>query len=371
MKGRYEKQRSKRKPNLISILKGIILSFFSLVLILVAAVSLYYNMMLNKINHVDVPEIVYTTSVDNSENIMEEPASPTSTLDAITISTEPHIPSRNDYINFLLVGQASREGEEARFADTMILCTVNKYEKTVTLTSLLRDSLIQMPDYKGHTGGKIKLTTIYHLGSLYGNGIAGSMEMMNLTLYNNFGIEVDHNFEIDFDAFINIIDILGGIDIEITEAEANYLNKEDGWVQTDVTPGLAHFDGMTALCYARMRKASGDGDSDITRTKRQRMLISALLEKLQCLTIVELQSLVEEVLPLVATSMNNAEITDIILTLLPLLPDLTIKASGTCPASYYGDMVEIYSDGVYHSVLRFNEQETKATMRTLTKGENQ
>lgn len=63
------------------------------------------------------------------------------------------------------------------------------------MTSLLRDSFVKMPDYKGRTGGRIKLTTIYHLGSTYGDGVSGSMELMNQTLYDNFGIEVDHNFE--------------------------------------------------------------------------------------------------------------------------------------------------------------------------------
>lgn len=366
MKGRYEKQRPKQT---LKALKIFALFFLALALTVVVVVCLYYNAMLNKLNHVEVQDIFYTTPThDLTSNIpkaTQEPSHP----DTTTISTEPHIPSSKDYINFLLVGQASRDGEDARFADTMILCTINTYEKTITMTSLLRDSLIQMPDYRGHTGGRIKLTTIYHLGSLYGNGIAGSMEMMNLTLYNNFGIEVDHNFEIDFNAFITVIDIMGGVDIEITAAEADYLNKEDFWVHSDVTPGLAHLDGMTALCYARMRKATGDSDSDITRTSRQRKLIASLLEKLQQLTISELQSLLQEVLPLVSTSMDNAEITDMILTLLPLLPDLTINASGTCPANYYGDMVEIYGDGVYHSVLRFSETETKATMRAITEGE--
>ena len=112
-------------------------------------------------------------------------------------------------INILLVGQASRAGDVERMADTMILATINKYEHTVTLTSFLRDSLVQPPNFRNKTFGKIKLTTVYHLGSFYDNGnIAGSMEFMNQTLYNNFGIEVDHNFEVDFDCFVKILDLI-------------------------------------------------------------------------------------------------------------------------------------------------------------------
>ena len=70
----------------------------------------------------------------------------------------------------------------------MILCTVNTYEKTVTLTSLLRDTLVQYPNYtdtngKNHSGGKIKLTSIYHNGYICTNSTADAMGLMNLTLY--------------------------------------------------------------------------------------------------------------------------------------------------------------------------------------------
>ena len=111
----------------------------------------------------------------------------------------------------------------------MILCTVNTYEKTVTLTSLLRDTLVQYPNYtdtngKKHSGGKIKLTSIYHNGYICTNSTADAMGLMNQTLYSNFGIEVDYDVEIDFDAFIKAINLLGGINVELTAAEANYLN---------------------------------------------------------------------------------------------------------------------------------------------------
>lgn len=368
MKGKNEKQ-GKEKHGLKKKITIIMIPVVILVISVVVAVAVCYNTMLSKMKHVDVPDIVYTTPDTAPVNATEKAAQATSATEATDHLPEKHIPSSADYINFLLVGQAAREGETERFADTMILCTLNTYEKTLTMTSLLRDTLVKMPDYRTHTGGNIKLTTIYHLGSTYGDGISGSMELMNLTLYDNFGIEVDHNFEVDFDAFIRVIDILGGIDIELTEAEADYLNADDFWVYQDVEPGMAHLDGMTALCYARMRKAAGDSDSDITRTSRQRKVVATILEKLKNLSIGEVQALVDEVLPLVATSMDNGEITQMLITLLPILPELRIEASGTCPANYWGDMVDIYNDGMYHSVLRFDKSETEATMREITEGE--
>lgn len=195
MKGRYERRelRIKKRKTVLPIIAGILV-LFAITAWLVEAVI--YNSVLGKINHVDVPDIVYTSAataatVDETERVTVT----TSETEQVVTATEPHVQSSADYINLLVVGQAARDGESERFADTMILCTVNTYEKTLTMTSLLRDSFVKMPDYKGRTGGRIKLTTIYHLGSTYGDGVSGSMELMNQTLYDNFGIEVDHNFE--------------------------------------------------------------------------------------------------------------------------------------------------------------------------------
>lgn len=368
MRGRYEKTKEIHKWKKAVLAIAIILG----VIFIAAIISgvILYNSMLGKLDQVDVPDIIYTSPEEETIPTTEASQTiPTQLTEPTAITVEPHVKSSADYINFLVVGQAAREGETERFADSMILCTVNTYEKTLTMTSLLRDSFVKMPDYKGRTGGRIKLTTIYHLGSMYGDGIAGSMELMNLTLYNNFGIEVDHNFEIDFDAFIRVIDMLGGIDIELSEAEANYLNDDDFWVYYDVEPGTAHLDGMAALCYVRMRKAEGDGESDIVRTGRQRKFVEALLTQLRGKSISELNEIANTVLPLITTSMDNSEITECLLLLLPMLPDLKIEKSGTCPANHHGDMIDIYSDGMYHSVLRFDVNETKKTMRAITEGE--
>lgn len=366
MKGRFETQKS-RKP----IWKIILLVFLVLLIVAVVAVVILYHSVVGKVNQVQVAPIVYTTAP--TEEVPEATLSTTAATEADTepteAPTEARVKSSADYINFLVVGQAAREGESERFADSAIVVTVNTYEKTLTLTSLLRDSFVKMPDYKGHTGGRIKLTTIYHLGYLYGDGIAGSMELMNQTLYDNFGIEIDHNIEIDFDAFIKAIDMLGPISIELTEAEADYLNADDFWVYYDVEPGWTYLDGMGALSFARMRKAAGDNESDIIRTSRQRRLIEAILDQLRTKSVSELTAIANEVLPLISTSMSTSQITESLLTLLPMLSELEIQAGGTCPAESKGDMVDIYGDGMYHSVLRFDVATTKKAMRAITEGE--
>lgn len=365
MKGRFEapKPKKQKKP----IWKILLLVIVVLLAAIIIGVVALYHSVVGKVNQVQVAPIVYTTAP--TEATTESTQSTAAETEQTEATTEPHVKSSADYINFLVVGQAAREGESERFADSAIVLTLNTYEKTLTMTSLLRDSFVKMPDYKGHTGGRIKLTTIYHLGSLYGDGIAGSMELMNQTLYDNFGIEIDHNIEIDFDAFVKVIDMLGGIPIYLTEAEADYLNADDFWVYYDVQPGWAHLDGMAALSYVRMRKASGDNESDIKRTSRQRQFIEAVLGQLKGKSISELTEIANTVLPLISTSMSTSQITDCLLTFLPMLADLEILPGGTCPAESKGDMVDIYGDGMYHSVLRFDVAETKKAMRAITEGE--
>ena len=383
MRGRYKKRKEKKPQTPGSTAFRVVMIVIGVILVLLIAAVIagvvYYNSILGKMNQVVVPTIDYSqldAASETGEATTEATEAATETTEAPTTeATEPpHVASSADYLNILVVGQSAREGEAEenyRFADTAILCTINTYEKTLTLTSLLRDTMVRPPDYKNHTFGKIKLTTVYHLGSTYGDDIAGSMELMNMTLYSNFGIEVDYNFEINFDAFIKVIDALDGVEIELTQEEADYLNDDDTWVYYDFEPGVQRLDGMCALSYARMRKAEGDADSDIKRTARQRKLMEALVEKLKTINPTKLQRIANEVLPLISTSMTDSQITDTLLTLLTILPDLKIQTGGTCPVEglYWGDEVDIYNNGQYHSVLYYDEGQVRKAMRALTEGE--
>ena len=381
MSGRYERKKEVKqkkpggwkKPALIAVLVVL-----ALIVAVVIGVVIYYNSMLNKLNQVKVPTIDYSAMATETTEAASEETGTEETEDVTTGTTEPHIASRDDYVNILLVGQAAREGETERFADTMILCTINTYEKTLTMTSLLRDTLVQYPNYtdtngRNHSGGKIKLTTIYHNGYICTNSTADAMGLINLTLYKNFGIEVDYDVEIDFNAFVEAINLIGGINIELTAAEAKYLNDFTERYYYEVQEGKNWLDGSTALAYARMRKAEGDGESDIKRTARQRKFLEAVLHKVKKLSLSELQNMANELLPMFTVSMDNSEITSLLVTMLPMLKDLEIKSSGSCPVRArgysWGDMVDIYSDGFQHSVIRFDQQKNTEYMRALTLGE--
>ena len=143
------------------------------------------------------------------------------------------------------------------------------------------------------------------------------MEMLDQCLLENFGVQVDYNVEIDFVAFAEVVDIMGGVDIQLTKAEASHLNKKNNW---NLSEGMNHLDGEQALAYARIRKI----DNDFYRTNRQRTVMNALLEKCRSLSVTELNELLQTILPMVTTDMGYDVITEYAFEILPLISELQI-----------------------------------------------
>lgn len=372
--GRFESQKPKKKKRGLKIF----LIVLAVLVVLVAAAAVagvsYYNKMMNKMNIIQLPEDTYAYTEEATEAVETTAATEITeaveTTEETTVETTVPPMTADDIINILVVGQASRAGEESHMADTTILVSVNTYTGTVTLSSVLRDSYVKLPDYRGHTCGRAKFTVCYNLGYQWGGGTAGAMEMTNICMKDNFGVEIDHNIEIDFESFIKLIDYMDGVDIELTEAEAKYLNEDDLYVLYDVEPGLQHLDGMAALSYARMRKAEGDNESDIKRSARQRLLIEALLDKVRHLSVSDLQSVADTLLPLITTTMTPSDIADVLLRVLPLVKDLKID-SGTIPVSGtgWGEVIDIYDDGIPDSVIKFETAQQKKLIRAITEAE--
>ncbi len=382
--GRYERQMPRKRMSGSKI--ALIIVAILLVLIIAAVIIgvFFYNSFLNSIpraehtpNSVSQEEIdaimnynpdapVDVTMAAAETEVMETTAPAT-----IPTTEPPHVPSAEDVLNVLVVGQAARAGEEHRMADTMILVSINKHTKVMTLTSFLRDTYLKLPDYKDlagrqHTCGKQKLTVCYHLGYTFG-GTADAMLMMNQCLKENFGIDVDFNVEVDFMGVELITNYLGGVEIDLTEAEAAYLNADDNYVLYDVSPGPQMLDGMALLSYARMRKDEGNGESDINRTRRQRLVLEKLFEKIRGNDVAGLQRLLTDFMGLVTTNMTNEDITECILEIFPILPELTIE-TGTCPVetTYWGEIIEL--GGYPASVLHFDMGQNKRLMRAITEG---
>ena len=373
--GRFEQQKQPKKKRGSKIFLIILAVILVIVGCAAAAGAIYYNRMMNKMNIIELPEDTYVYTEETQLTEATEAAAAAEadmqeeTTEATTVVTEPPKATAEDIINILVVGQSSRAGEESRMADTTMVVSVNTFDGTITVFSVLRDSYVKLPDYKGHTCGRAKFTVCYGLGYQWG-GIAGAMEMTNICMRDNFGVEVDHNIEIDFESFTRVVDLLGGIEIELTEAEAKYLNNDDLYVRYDVQPGLQYLDGMAALSYARMRKAEGDNDSDIKRSARQRLVIEKLLDKVRGLSLPELQKVADTLLPEITTTMTPSDVVTILTRILPVFKDVNIVGA-TIPydKTGWGEIIDIYEDGIPDSVIKFEAPQQKKLIRAITEAE--
>ena len=222
-------------------------------------------------------------------------------------------------INILLIGQDRRPGEERTRSDSMILCTVNPGTKTLTLTSILRDLYVQIPGYADN-----RINAAY---------AAGGMPLLDKTLETNFGIHVDGNVEVDFGQFSEIIDLLGGVTLEIRADEAREINRLV-W-GSSLTAGEQTLNGEQALVYARIRKL--DSDSDFSRTNRQRKVLTALIQQHRNLNLSTLTALYQELLPSINTDLTQYQIVSYGLTVLPILKDLKIVSQRIPAEEYYED----------------------------------
>ncbi|MBQ8762702.1 MAG: LCP family protein [Clostridia bacterium] len=205
-----------------------------------------------------------------------------------------------DLINILLVGQDKRPGQGRQRSDSMILCSFNPETNRLSMISFLRDLYVQIPGYSDN-----RLNAAY---------VFGGFPLLKSALNTNFGVTVDGCVEVDFNGFKNVIDTIGGVDIELTEAEAKIIG--DG-----AKAGKSHLDGEHALMYARIRKI----DSDFGRTERQRNVLNAVFSRLKNSSVSELLGLVDTVLPMITTDMTNVQITSLAVKYAPALVDLKIS----------------------------------------------
>ena len=321
--GRYlnQNQPKKKKSKALKIVLIVLAVIVLLLAILAVGVVIYMRSLLGMVNQVgETNPTVSTTAatVPESTDATDETAGETPSE---TEETWPEIVSTQNVTTFMLVGQDGRYGEESKLSDTMIMCTINRETKTLTMTSILRDCYVPLPAYAGHGAGLNRINVCYNLGYQWTGSSKGGMEMLALCVEQNFGIPIDHTIEVDFVAFEKIIDLLGGVEIELTEAEAKYMTESVGYIG-EMEPGLQTLDGLEALAYARIRKIDANGD--FSRTNRQRTVINSLLHKCAQMNLWDLHKLATEILPLITTDMTTDEMSNYIFEFLPMLKGLNI-----------------------------------------------
>ena len=371
--GRFLARQKSKKSVWIKALAVVLLAALLLGAI---GVSFVYS-KLNKIQKAQVGSNQLTDDVlagllaeDPTASYIDD-SEPESTNVTIPKETTPGYGKMGKVINVLLIGQDAREGEESKNADTVILITINKEAKKITMTSFLRDSYVSLNGIKDIEGkpryGATKLTLVYAVGHQYG-GDLGAMYLMDRVIEKNFGPVVDHNIEVSMDAFDTCINALGGVTVTLDEDEAKYMNNYfKDYDDRSYAVGENLVDGWAAEVYVRIRHANY-GDNDFNRTDRQRAVVAQVLEKVKNKSLPEINKLLDTLLPFVLTDMTNADMTNYILEILPLLPEMTLE-SVQCPnedMDRWGEVRDIFNDGQPQSILNFNSNKAKAILLPIT-----
>lgn len=314
--------RRKKLPRWAKILIGVVV-----VLVVVAGAGvLYVNGKLDLLRYsdgsisemgtIDATEdqdLDATGLVHNDEEMEMPEGSPfadENVLNILLIGTDERTEAVNDADAFTHLNQLDGTENTTEFsddarADALILVSLNISDHTIRLVSIERGTGVPIL-LDGYEGQYDWITHTFRYG--------GAKLTMD-TVEDCFNVQVDHYVRVNFNSFVQIVDAVGGVDIEITELEAKALNWEvpsnSMLIVDKVEPGLNHFDGYTALQYARLRKI----DNDWKRIERQRTVIEAVLDQVKDASVVELDNLLNTVLPLVQTNFTKSEIAALLVQL--------------------------------------------------------
>ena len=203
--------------------------------------------------------------------------------------------------NILLIGNDSRNKDDDGRSDAMILISISNKTKKIYMTSLLRDMYVDIP---GRDGNRLNAAYAY-----------GGPSLLLETIEQNFDIEVNRYVLVNFQAFANLVDAVGGVDLELSNEEVKwvnaYLNEYNLLEGRDITTdyldeslsGMIHLNGPQALAYCRNRYIG----TDFERTNRQRKVLTAASGKLPAALATNSAQLIDGLFPQLTTNLTQTE----------------------------------------------------------------
>lgn len=248
--------------------------------------------------------------------------------DVASLHSESHVR------NILLIGADADRGGSSR-SDSIMIASVNKQTGRITVCSILRDTHLDIP---GHQESKVNAAYSW-----------GGANLLIQTIEQNFGIKIDDYAVVNFEMFTALIDGLGGIELDVTEDEADYINnrhkygKEEKPEEVPSGEGV-RLTGYQALWYSRIRKL-GNGDWD--RTERQRKVISAIMSdvkgQLNPVGIFGLVSTAQEVAPYITTTLSTNDFWSLMFSLMSCIT----KSGGNMDKLLVTQKIPFDGDGMW------------------------
>ncbi len=188
--------------------------------------------------------------------------------DSIGLNSRRLKGERDGHVNMLVVGVAGGNNIAPDLTDTIMFVSVDIENNEIDMFSIPRDLYVEVPGF-----GYSKVNAAYSLGKNY-QAAGGGIDVLADTVSDIVGQDIDYYVKIDFDGFTKAVDLLGGVDVDVTEDLYDYLYPDgyEGYQVFAVDAGWQHMDGDTALKYARSRQTTSDFD----RARRQQQVIMAM-----------------------------------------------------------------------------------------------
>jgi LCP family protein required for cell wall assembly len=323
--------------------RTIIIASSAMAVIVVAALTIFLNInaLLGKVNYSNgivanagvISDDDTTTSSNSSQsdiNSLENQIDVSLKNQSIPIAYDENV------FNILLIGTDTRTGTGPCRSDSMIILSINKNTDKIIMTSILRDIYVNIP---GEEDNRINAAFSY-----------GGPDLLIRTIENSFKIKIDRYISVNFMSFIDIIDKLGGVTIDVSGAELPVLNDyvkeinglkglpENNGLLPSAGNGL-NLTGKQALGYARIRYVG----TDFARTQRQRTIMEQVFSKIKGQNIIEQDQILNMLLPDVTTNMSKGELLSFLLDSVSLskysVDENTLPVDGS-----YKDMVIRHMD---------------------------
>ena len=232
-------------------------------------------------------------------------------VDLADPEVNPKLP--DDVVNILLLGVDNRTEELVTGrSDANIICSISRKDGSITLTSIARDTAVEVPGYQKPR----RINTAFKSGSADGN-LAEGAQLALKTVNRNFQMNIERYVVINIHGLADIIDALGGLDLKLTSEEASAINHElftkepmdsnEGREKLYVMNGIQHLDGMQSVTFGRLRNLKGQ--NDINRNGRQRVLLETLFNvMMKDIDLQKLLTLIETALPHCFTNLTANEL---------------------------------------------------------------
>lgn len=281
---------SKKKQRLIKVFSVLLV----LAIVSVSALGIFIN---SKFNMMGKPEDYSDVIYEEEEfNDIDGDVNASNFKDALktwaTTGNDEKMSSKN-VVNVLLIGADSRSGTNTGNTDVMMLVSLNKKTKQIKLVSFMRDSYLYIEG--ANNSYCAKLNSAFSMGG---------PEILLNTIENNYKIEIDNFVMVNFESFKSIIEAMDGITVDVKKYEANYANDR-------YNLSMPYGDGVTlngeeALAFCRIRGCDADGD--VSRTRRQRQVINAMIDRVTNASISDLNNYLNALLPYVYTGFSKSEV---------------------------------------------------------------